>query len=460
MPAAVSGAPLHSAMTRIGLAARGHWPTRELNDTYLAFLLFALWGYALMGRGFAYAGVPPVFIGEVVLVLGALAALRSGALPTALSTLPSLTLAAYIAWVGIRTLPYVQAYGVEALRDSVVAMYGAFAFIVAALLVERRRRLIAFINSYHGLSAVFPYFFLVAFPISRLVEENLPAWPVSEIPVIVMRAGDSCVHVAGVAIFALLGFRRARPLWTLLLLIGFMMAFSQNRGGMLSASVACGVVILLMPLSRKLITLGCAAVVFVVVGLATDVSFPVGTERDLSFRQVASNVMTIVTPTDDPREQGTKEWRLQWWRDIIEYTLHGPYFWTGKGFGLNLAIDDGYQVNDPDLPPLRSPHNGHLTVLARGGVPGLVLWIAVCTSWAAMVLRLFFIGRARGDRAWSRLFLFLFAYWLAILINSSFDVALEGPMLGIWFWSLHGLGIGAAILYRAELKAMPAPLTG
>jgi hypothetical protein len=445
-------------MTTLPMAAPGWGSARDLNDSYLTLLLFALWGYALFGRGFAYAGIPPVFIGEVVLALGVLAALRSGTLPAALATLPSLTLAAFVAWVAIRTLPYVPAYGVEALRDSVVAVYGAFAFIVAALLVERRQRLIAFINSYHGLASIFPYLFVVAFPISRLLEEKLPAWPVSEMPIIALRAGDSSVHIAGIAAFALLGFRRARPLWTMLLFIACMMAFSQNRGGMLSAFVACGIVVVLMPLSRKLISLGCAAVVFIAVGLAADVSFPIGSDRDLSFRQVASNVMTIVTPTDDPREQGTKEWRLQWWRDIIDYTLHGRYFWTGKGFGLNLAIDDGYQVNDPDLPPLRSPHNGHLTVLARGGVPGLVLWIAVCVSWAATMLRLFFIGRARGERAWSRLFLFLFAYWLAILINSSFDVALEGPMLGIWFWTLHGLGIGAAILYRAELKSLPAQL--
>ena len=72
-------------------------------------------------------------------------------------------------------------------------------------------------------------------------------------------------------------------------------------------------------------------------------------------------------------------------------------------------------------------------------------------------MRLFFVARARDDRTWSRFFLFLFAYWIAALINSTFDVALEGPMLGIWFWSLHGIGIGAAILYRAELNAQPAP---
>jgi len=25
------------------------------------------------------------------------------------------------------------------------------------------------------------------------------------------------------------------------------------------------------------------------------------------------------------------------------YTIHGRYFWTGKGFGVNLADDDGFR---------------------------------------------------------------------------------------------------------------------
>ena len=69
--------------------------------------------------------------------------------------------------------------------------------------------------------------------------------------------------------------------------------------------------------------------------------------------------------------EGTRAWRLQWWQDIIDYTVHGRYFWTGKGFGINLADDDDYQGTVNGLPN-RSPHNIQMTVLARAGVPGLV----------------------------------------------------------------------------------------
>ena len=32
--------------------------------------------------------------------------------------------------------------------------------------------------------------------------------------------------------------------------------------------------------------------------------------------------------------------------------------------------------------------------------------------------------------------------------SMTFDVALEGPMQGIWFWCLIGFGIGATMIYR------------
>jgi hypothetical protein len=46
-----------------------------------------------------------------------------------------------------------------------------------------------------------------------------------------------------------------------------------------------------------------------------------------------------------------------------------------------------------------------------------------------------------------------FAIWVAALINMSFDVYLEGPQGGIWFWSVVGLGL---VLMRVASTA-PEP---
>ena len=46
----------------------------------------------------------------------------------------------------------------------------------------------------------------------------------------------------------------------------------------------------------------------------------------------------------------------------------------------------------------------------------------------------------RTDRV-AGLFLFTGRYAMSFVINATFDVALEGPMQGIWFWCLVGFGI-------------------
>ena len=97
--------------------------------------------------------------------------------------------------------------------------------------------------------------------------------------------------------------------------------------------------------------------------------------RYVSADQIVQNIESIFTNSDNENLAGSKEWRLLWWNTIIDYTIDGKYFWKGKGFGINLADDDGFQVEIDHS--LRNPHNGHLTMLARGGVPMLALW-AVC----------------------------------------------------------------------------------
>lgn len=49
-------------------------------------------------------------------------------------------------------------------------------------------------------------------------------------------------------------------------------------------------------------------------------------------------------------------------------------------------------------------------------------------------------------------FSWLIAYWLAFMVSASFDVFLEGPMAGIPFWSLFGMGWGAHVIFRTHLK--------
>lgn len=42
----------------------------------------------------------------------------------------------------------------------------------------------------------------------------------------------------------------------------------------------------------------------------------------------------------------------------------------------------------------------------------------------------------------------MLAYWFAFMVNASFDVFLEGPQGGIWFWCLFGFGIALIEVQR------------
>ena len=74
-------------------------------------------------------------------------------------------------------------------------------------------------------------------------------------------------------------------------------------------------------------------------------------------------------------------------------------------------------------------------------------------------LSAFVRSRLGGDVRWQGVFFFLLAYWVAFLINASFDVYLEGPMGGMWFWTVWGVGLAALALFERRPEVLlAAPL--
>ncbi len=187
-----------------------------------------------------------------------------------------------------------------------------------------------------------------------------------------------------------------------------------------------------------------------------------GLIRNVSVDQLVGNVTSIFTNQNGTETNDTKEWRLAWWNKIIGYTIDGPYFWSGKGYGINLADSDGFQVNSDDS--LRAPHSTHLEILARSGVPGLVSWVALQGVFAATMV----VALVRAYRRRSTVLLAVITcvtvYWMAALVNSSFDVYLGGPQGGIPFWCDIGVGIVLSRMARqgtiieADESAVPRAL--
>ena len=446
-----------AAAIATALPAAAAAPRRALADRYVTLLLIVLAGYATFGKGFAYLGFAPVFIGEITLALGLLALLGSGCWLAMLLTGPSLLIALLIGWVVLRTLPYLEIYGFDALRDSVIAVYGLFAFVVAALLLQKPERLGWAISAYSRF-ALFYGFVGVGLAYATSSLSDLVALPFSGLPLVFVRMGEASVHLCAAAVFVLLGLRSAPLLWTLAMLAGFLM-ISVSRGAMLSFVIPLGLAAVLGGKIHRLMPIVASGAAIFAIVFALGLQFEISGGRVIGPVQLLSNVESMFGHSEVSNLDGTKTWRLRWWQSIQDYTLHGPYFWTGKGFGVNLAEADGYVVGqEPGGVPLRAPHNAHLHVLARAGVPGLLLWVLTAAAWFAMLARGMLVAHRNGDGDWHKLFVWIACYGLSMLINASFDVALEGPMQGIWYWCIVGLGIGASMLYRTDCAIRAEPV--
>jgi O-antigen ligase/polysaccharide polymerase Wzy-like membrane protein len=447
-------------------AARIHvhrTPMPRLISVYLNFLCFVLAGYVVLGRAFAYLGFPPLYIGEMTLVLGIAAALMAGNLTGAIFNLPGIALALLMLWTVFRTIPYWNTYKFDALRDAVIVVYGLFAYIIAslilrrpvtlALLIERYKRFIPFVIF---LSPVLP---MVAY----LSAGDSFVWTYGSQQVGGPKIIELSCHVPAVIAFSLIGFVRLRSLVLIfVLLIGLFLA-SQERQAMLTFTIGCFMASFFSPNRHALRNFfAVVGVVVVIVGIGSALNLRLaggGDGRTFDARQLMTNAANVFSNSGSSRGDETREWRLNWWSDIIHYTLHGRYFWEGKGFGVNLADADGYQTFDDksDVAPLRSPHNAHMTILARGGVPAIVMWIFALGSWGVAVVRQLIEARRVKDDWWAGVFAFLLTYWTIILISGSFDVALEGPVLGIWFWTIHGIGMAALVLHRHRVFTLQRP---
>ena len=401
----------------------------------------------MFDKGFAYIGIAPLYIGEMVLGFGLLCTLM-GAFSLRMFGSPiAWALLVYGIWSLMRTVPYLDTHGILAIRDSVLWMYMLFGFMVAGALL--RNRSVGLVPRWYA--SWFPVFLLVAPVVFFIYEKylhSLPRWPGTNVPIIWMKAGDMSVHLAGVVTFMGLGLHR--HFWNaasrssqfkefaLWLILGFdiIAAGSRNRGGFLAVIFACFIMMLFRPMNRlnRFILPGLVILGF---GLVFDVKIPVGGERDVSIYQMIDNVQSIIAKSDKEYLHETSSWRIEWWRRIQAETIFGDYFWLGKGYGENIAASNSFDDGTGN----RSPHNAHLTILARSGVPGMVLWLVFLGVVGASLTQGYFRAQAAGHHVLAKLNVWVLSYWSAYLVNASFDVYLEGPQGGIWFWCVTGFAI-------------------
>ncbi len=429
------------------------WQDHVAAHLWLYFLAINLAGYIVFCRGWAYLGVPPLYIGEVLMFSGMLIVLLSGRWIVLIQSWLVLPILLFAAWGAYRTFPYLSQYQMYAVRDGMLWGYSAFTFIVFIYVTTKPERLRILADWY---SRFFPVLLLLMPLIwipTHLAGETETTNPITGL-LFGAKAGDTGVHLGGMMAYWGSGMVGPQSLRVLVLFgASFLWVATTNRGGLLSCLVAVAFCCLFRPMNVTIWRVVFTGTVLTLCLLAIDLRIQVpGREREIGATQVFENITSIVGKSKNKDLDGTKEWRLKWWKDIVNYTFYGKHFWKGKGFGINLATDDGYHVTEDKL--LRSPHNGHMSILARAGVPGFALWVFLNVAWGGTMFRLFRRSTRLIQRRWASWFLFLTCYWLAFLANTTFDVFIEGPMGGIWYWTLLGIGLASVWIYHRYPEVM------
>ena len=440
-----------------------------MSRLFTIFLSLVLLGYAFLDKSFAYLGYPPVYIGEIALGFG-LVALVTGGIGSAFFRSPiTWCLLFFCSWGIINTIPYIERFGLNALRDGVVWLYAAFALLVAGSLL-RGPAIEQPIDWYRRWMPWFLYWAPIALVVSRTFGDSLPNIPGTDLSVITVKAGDLAVHLAGAAAFIMLGLHReffsprSKPSalkelsWWSALWVGVVATGSVVRGGLLAVICALALIMVVKP-SNRIYRFMLPACVIMIILIIVDVRIPVGAGREVSAQQITDNIESIIFPNYRiaKRLSGTSEWRMTWWNTIIDYTVFGEHFWFGKGYGINLSVDDGFVTVASRN---RSPHNAAITILARSGVPGLIFWCILQVAIFTTLLRGYFAANKAGMPVLANVNLWLLAYWLACLVNMSFEVYIEGPQGGIWFWCLVGYIIALTLSQDALLQSRTQSVTG
>lgn len=433
---------------------------------FVVVLCVALAGYVFFDRPFAYLRVPgtPVFVGELVLALGLLTVLRSNRALLAVRRSAALQVLLLLMALGLAQLLWdVPEHGLAALRDAAIWYYGLFAFVVAGLLRASPGLLAKLVQWYR---AAIPWYLVwapVAVVLSRSFGEEGPRLPGTETALLGFKTGNIAVHAALAVSFLWLWDeavtptqRRRRLILTGAGLTTVLFAGTTNRGGLVSAAVVLIATPAFAQRPKAMLgaVFGCLVVV-VSFFLATDLRLQ-QEGRDVSLEQIVDNVSSLVGVEvgDEDSLNGTVEWRVDYWSEVAVDVVDGTAGPFGYGFGSSLADRYGFQVvSDDSDQPLRNAHNSHLTLLARMGLGGFALWVALWGAWFATLAPQARAARSMSDpRGGLAAWLLLAA--VGILLNAVFDPTLEGPQVAIWLWTLFGIGC-ALPSKRSEGTANP-----
>ena len=411
---------------------------------------FLLVGYLTLGRSFAYLGIAPVFIGEVVLgaflllkprvALGTWAAALLRSSPLDGLGLALLGFMAYGVWqVGRGILSGIPVlYTLKFFTFNYYTLYlfmGMWIGLRAPEFLPRLIRLVGWVNGIYGL------IFIVAL---RHVQAYIPG---THVPLFSAPAGQVVI------ILGLLCFERdLRKVWLLLvvnILITLVWQVRAEWAGLVFGIAAWG---FLTGRIGRVVAIGMAGLAVLGTIELAGIQL-VGRNSEVSLSETLARV---IAPIDQKLAEklspnakyhaGTAEWREVWWHAIWQSVHTRPMleaFGHGYGFALiSVAPKEAQKNNEND----RTPHSVFYYTLGYTGWVGVVVFGVLQLAIVRLLWRSYRLTGQPAGLAW----------WITGLVMASFEEGLETPFHAIPFYLLLGICMAPALLSKAGWDVMPA----
>ena len=399
-----------------------------LNRTYIKLYFFVLLLYVFFNKGIAYS-----YMVEILLVAGIfILFINRKQFEIGLDRkqiLVSIFILISFIYIFFGTFKY-SIFNV--LRDSLAFQYAWLAFIIYFLKNESEFIWGKIIQIYKWAPLVILLnFFLFYFVFLYLPPINI----FGNQSIIIYKNGDKSVHLLISTVLMFLCTEKYSKKWlianTILIVINFLILLALTRSGSVAYILALFSFFffskekILNESVRKLLKF---VPIIMVIGMGLFVAIDIQGDaqgRTISLSQITDNFSSIVSTNIDGNLAENKVWRLIWWAKLVNESFTVQHFFVGKGLGMSLAGNDISNTDDN----LRSPHNFHLTILARFGYLVFITWII----WLVSLFKPLFTRKLGGKT------LAITSILLAFIINASFDVYFEGPMGAFPFWTFVGL---------------------
>ena len=399
-----------------------------LNRAYISLYFLVLLLYIFLNKGVAYS-----YMAEIVFIVGIFILFVNRKFFEIALDRKQIIVGIFIITSFLYILVGVFQYSIlNVLRDSLAFQYAWFAFIIYFFKNEYEFMWEKIIQIYKWIPLVlflnfilFYFVFLYLPPINIFGNQNI----------IIYKNGDKSVHLLISTVLMFLYSEKFSRKWlianTILIVINFLILLAFTRSGSVAYILALFSFFFFSKekfLNESLRKLLKYVPIILVIGMGLFVAIDMQGDaqgRTISLTQITDNFSSIVSTNIDGNLVENKVWRLIWWAKLINESFTLQHFFVGKGLGMSLAGNDILNTDDN----LRSPHNFHLTILARFGYFVFIAWII----WLVSLFKPLFTRKLAGKT------LAITSILLAFIINGSFDVFFEGPMGAFPFWTFVGL---------------------